>query len=125
MHSALTDERLSSLLAYLEEASHPGRRTKRLAKEQVFAQRSRRKVELRKNWLWMVDEHLGTSGVEAGNPSMMMAKDLLGGLEATASRGKRHVRWILRHQPASSCLAVCYGGDQVFRMWDGGAVGKL
>ena len=115
VRSALTDERLSSLLAYLEEASHPERRTKRLAEELVFVQRSQRKVALRKSWLWMVDEHLESSGVGAGKRSMMRVKDLPGELEATVAREKQHVRWSLRHQPASSCLAVYYGRRQDVR----------
>lgn len=59
-----------------------------------------------------MDEHLETSGVGVGKRSMMMVKDLPGELEATVAREKQHVRWSLRHQPASSCLAVYYGRRQ-------------
>lgn len=80
-------------------------------------------MELRKPLSWMVDVHLETSGVEAGSPPTMV-EDLLAELEAIVTRERRHVRWVLRHQPASSCPAVCEGrGDMVFRLFYGGWVG--
>lgn len=76
--------------------------------------------------MWMADEHLGTSGVGAGSPSTMMVKDLPEELETVVARVKQHVRWVVRHQPACSCLAVYYGGgDKVFRMLnDGKSLGR-
>lgn len=68
-------------------------------------------MELRKHSSWMVDEHLERSGVGAG--STMMEQDLPGELEATVAREKQHVRWVWRHQPANSYLAVCYDGEKV------------